>query len=446
MPEPALFTLPDPEPDTPPLPTRAVDARIVRPVRNQVQFVPQTLDELLPDDHPARAIWQALEQLDLAGFYHDIQALVDGPGRPATDPQVLLAVWLLATVEGIGSARQVARLCKEHAAYRWLCGGVPVNYHTLSDFRVGRQAQLDQLLTQLLASLMATDLVALQRVAQDGVRVRASAGAASFGRQPTLARCLAEAQAQVARLAQEREHPDPGVTRREQAARERAAREREARVRQALAYLPQVQASKARQRATYTAARSATVTEPRLSTTDPEARVMKMPDGGFRPAYNVELATDAAQGIIVGVAVTTAGGDAGQAAPLEAQVARRTGQHPQAYLMDGGFATHPDITTLERRGVSVYAPVPPPRTRPPAQRYAARPGDSAEVVRWRARMQTAAAQQVYRQRAATAEWTNAQLRQHGLTRFTGRGLAKVTAVVLWLAISHNLLRWAAVLS
>ena len=171
-----------------------------------------------------------------------------------------------------------------------------------------------------------------------------------------------------------------------------------------------------------------------------------MPDGGYRPAYNVELATDAAQGIIVGVAVTTAGGDAGQAAPLEAQVARRTGQHPQAYLMDGGFATHPDITTLERRGVSVYAPVPPPRTRPPAQRYAARPGDSAEVVRWRARMQTAAAQQVYRQRAATAEWTNAQLRQHGLTRFTGRGLAKVTAVVLWLAISHNLLRWAAVLS
>jgi transposase len=145
---------------------RPGDVRTVRPVRDQVQFVPQTLDELLPEDHPARAIWGLLEQLDLGGFYAEIAALVDGPGRPATDPQVLLAVWLLATAEGIGSARQVARLCTEHAAYRWLCGGVPVNYHTLSDFRVGRQAQLDDLVTQILASLLAARLVTLQQVAQ----------------------------------------------------------------------------------------------------------------------------------------------------------------------------------------------------------------------------------------------------------------------------------------
>ena len=184
MPDPTLFALPEAEPETPSPPTRPEHARLVRPVRDQVQFIAQTLDELLAEEHPARAIWQALERLDLAGFYADIQALVDGPGRPATDPRVLVAVWLLATAEGIGSARQVERLCREHAAYRWLCGGVPVNYHTLSDFRVGRQAQLDQLLTQLLASLMASNLVTLQRVAQDGLRVRASAGAGSFRRRP----------------------------------------------------------------------------------------------------------------------------------------------------------------------------------------------------------------------------------------------------------------------
>jgi len=446
MSEPTLFALPDPEPVPAEPPARLEDLRIVRPVRDQLQFVPQTLDDLIARDHPARAIWRLLEQLDLRGFYAEIAAVVDGPGRPATDPRVLLAVWLLATADGIGSARRLEQLCTEHAAYRWLCGGVPVNYHTLSDFRVGRQAQLDALLTQILATLMATNLVTLQRVAQDGVRVRASAGAASFRRRPTLERCRADAQAQVRRLAQEREHPDPGLTRREQAARARAAAEREARVRQALSYLPQLQASKARQRAHYSARRAAKVSEPRLSTTDPDARVMKLPDGGFRPAYNVELATDAAQGIIVGVAVTNAGGDAGQAAPMETQVEQRTGRHPQTYLMDGGFATRRDITSLERRGVPVYAPVRLPRNQPPAQRYAPRAGDSPEVGRWRQRMQTAAAQHLYRQRGATAEWTNAQLRQHGLTRFTVRGLVKVTAVVLWLAISHNLLRWAAVLT
>jgi len=446
MPEPTLFALPEAAPERVSPPTRPEEARVVRPVRDQVQFVPQTLDSLIPPTHPARAIWRLLEQLDLTGFYRDIQAVVERPGRPATDPQVLLALWLLATADGIGSARRLERLCSEHAAYRWVCGGVPVNYHTLSDFRVGRQAQLDDLLTQLLASLMATNLVTLQRVAQDGVRVRASAGAASFHRQTSLERCLTDAQRQVARLGYERDHPTPGVTRREQAARERAARAQEARVRQALDALPRVQATKARQQTTYTAERRARVSVPRLSTTDPEARVMKMPDGGFRPAYNVEVATDAAHGIIVGVAVTNAGGDAGQAAPMEAQVAERTGRHPQAYLMDGGFATHPDITILERRGVTVYAPVPPPRSHPPAQRFRPHVGDRPEVSQWRQRMSTATAQAVYRERAATAEWTNAQLRGHGLGQFTVRGLAKVTAVMLLLAISHNLLRWAAVLT
>ena len=445
MREPTLFAMPEPEPEPVPAPTRREEARLVRPVRDQVEFVPRTLEELVAPGHPARAIWRLLEGLDLGAFYGAIRATLDRPGRPATDPQVLLAVWLLGTVEGVGSARRLARLCAEHDAYRWLCGGVPVNYHTLADFRVAHQGALDDLLTQIVASLLAAGAVRLERVAQDGLRVRAYAGESSFRRKGALERCLQEAQAQVERLARERERPDPGVSGREQAARERAAREREARVRQALAYLPRTQATKARQRAKYSKAKRARVTEPRLSTTDPQARVMKMPDGGFRPAYNVELATDAAEGVIVGVAVTAAGVDAGQAAPMESQVLRRSGRHPQAYLMDGGFATRGDITTLERRGVPVYAPVRLPRNHPPEQRYAPRPGDSAEVGCWRRRMQTAAAQRVYRQRAATAEWANAQLRQHGLGRFTVRGLAKVTTVMLLVAISHNLLRWAAVL-
>jgi len=441
--EATLFELPEPEerPATPP--TRPQEARVLRPVREQLQWVAQDLEAILPQDHPARAIWGLLEDLDLSGFYGSIKAVLDRPGRPTTDPQVLLAVWLLGTVEGMGSARKLARLCQEHDAYRWLCGGVPINYHMLSDFRVAHQEALDDLLTQIVASLMAAGVVTLERVAQDGMRVRASAGASSFRRQERLEEYLKLARAQVERLAQEREHPDPRVSQREQGARERAAQEREQRVKQALEYLPQVQGAKGRQQRSLTKGKREKVTAPRASTTDPEARVMKMPDGGFRPAYNVELATDKDSGIIVGVGVTSQGTDGGQASPMEEQVVERTGQHPKEYLMDGGFATREDITTLEQRGVRVYAPVRVPRNKPEEERYRPRYGDSEEVVLWRERMATQEAKQVYRERGAVAEWTNAQVRQHGVSQFTVRGLVKVTTVMLLVAVAHNLLRWVA---
>ncbi len=443
MSEGTLFELPLVEEGVSAPPTRPEEARVLRPVRYQLQWLPRTLDEVLAEDHPARAIWGFLEKLDLSAFYGSIKATLDRPGRSTTDPQVLLAVWLLATVEGIGSARRLARLCQEHDAYRWLCGGVPINYHMLSDFRGAHPGALDELLTQIVASLTTAGTVTLERVAQDGMRVRASAGASSFRRQETLETHLEAARAQVERLAKEREHPDPGVNQRERAARERAARERVERVEQALDYLPQAQAAKKRQQQTQAIAKRAKVSAPRVSSTDPEARVMKMPDGGFRPAYNVELATDQAQGIIVGVTVIKEGTDAGQALPMEEQVVERTGRHPGAYLMDGGFATREDITALEERDVTVYAPVKLPKSKPEEERYQPRYGDSPQVVRWRQRMATEEAKAVYRQRGSTAEWANAQVSQHGVSRFTVRGVAKVTSVMLLVAVGHNLLRWAA---
>ncbi len=442
MTEPTLFELPAMEERAPARPTRREEARVLRPVRQQLQWLPRNLDEALAEDHSARAIWGLLEKLDLSAFYGSIKATLDRPGRPTTDPQVLLALWLLGTVEGVGSARRLSRLCQEHDAYRWLCGGVPINYHMLSDFRVAHQGALDELLTQIVASLLAAGAVTLERVAQDGMRVRASAGASSFRRQETLEKHLEEARAQVTRLAKEREHPDPGVSQREQAARERAARERVERVDQALGYLPQAQAAKERQQQTQAIAQRSKVTAPRVSATDPQARVMKMADGGFRPAYNVELATDQAKGIIVGVTVIGEGTDAGQALPMEEQVMERTGQHPGAYLMDGGFATREDITALEERDVTVYSPVRLPRNKP-EERYQPRYGDTPQVVQWRQRMATEEAKAVYRQRGSTAEWANAQVSQHGVSRFTVRGLAKVTSVMLLVAVGHNLLRWTA---
>lgn len=416
--------------------------RVVRPVRDQPEVTPRTLDDLVSEEHPVRAIWALLERLDLSAFYRDIRAVLDSPGRPASDPRVLLALWIAATVDGVGSARRLAELSEQHHAYRWLRGGVPLNYHLLADFRVVHQQALDDLLSQTIAVLLHGDLVTLRRVAQDGVRVRASAGAASFRRRASLEHCLVEARAQVARLA---EAAEPGVSRQQQAARERAARERLARVEAAIGELPAVEAIKAKQQRKLAKTKRERVTEARVSTTDPAVRVLKMADGGFRPALNVQVATDTDSRIIVGVQVTNHGSDGGLAAPLEQQVAERAGRHPDEYLIDGGLATRADITTLARRGVTVYAPVEQPRTQTSGRGPTdPRPDDSPEVAAWRARMGTTEAQVIYKERSSTAEWTNAQARtRHGLQQFSVRGVDKITSVMLLLAVSHNLLRWLA---
>jgi transposase len=409
--------------------------RVVTADRQQLELRPVDLESLLPPEHRARAIWAMVEGLDLTKFYETIIARGSEPGRPAIDPKVLVALWLYATSEGVGSARELARLCEAHDAYRWLGGGVGVNYHTLSDFRVGHEGALDALLTQVLAAMLHRGLVKLERVAHDGMRVRASAGAASFRREPSLRACLAAAEAQVAHVKQAAEHPLPGRNVRAQAAAVRAARERAKRVQQALAELPAVQAVKP------TAEKKA---QARVSTTDAEARVMKMGDGGFRPAYNVQLATTTDGRAIVGVQVTNCGSDQGQLEPMVEEIAQRTGTRPAEYLVDGGFVKLESITAAAAQGVTVYAPVPEPRT-PGSDRYAPKADDPPAVAAWRQRMGTDEAKAIYKERAATAETTNADCRTHrGLDRFNVRGHAKVLCVALWTAVAYNALRWIAV--
>jgi transposase len=405
----------------------------------------RNLDSLISEDHPVRAIWEYLQGLNLSAFYSSIRAFLDAPGRPASDPQVLLALWVYATVDGIGSARRLDRLCKEHDVYRWLCGGVPVDYHILADFRTSHQAALDKLLTEIIATMMNQKLVTLKQVAQDGTRVRAAAGGGSFHRKDSLEQCLLEAEEQVKKLSEERDHPDPEVSLRERTARERAARERTERVQAALRELPAVQPAKERQQRTKSKAERIKINEARVSTTDPEVRVMKMPDGGYRPAYNVQFATDVGSGVIVGASVVNEGSDAGQAETMEAQVKKRSGVHPEAYLIDGGYAQRDTITTLTQRQIEVYAPLRPPRTTTSGrERSSPRRDDSPEVIAWRQRMETEESKERYKLRAATAEWANAQVRCHGLTRFIVRGLSNALSVVLLTAIAHNLLRWMAV--
>ncbi len=397
--------------------------------RRQVTLRIASLDDLLAAVHPARLVWRFVEGLDLGALHAGIRSVAGHRGHPAADPKILVSLWLYATLRGVGSARELARLCRDHVAYQWLCGGVSMNHHTLSDFRTGHAQWLDATLTASVAVLLHQGVVTLERVAQDGMRVRASAGAASFRRGPSLHRCRQEAAAQVAALKAELAADPAAGTRRRQAARQRAAAERAARVEAALAALPQVAAQRRR---------NGSKGEARASTTDPEARVMKMADGGFRPAYNVQFAADTGSQVVVGVAVSAHGSDQPALEPMVGQIAARYARLPGDYLVDGGFVALERIERLSEQGVTLYAPPPTPRNgRDPA---AALDTDSPAIAAWRARMQTEAGQCVYRDRAATIECVNAQARNRGLTRLAVRGLTKVRAIALWHALAHNLAR------
>jgi transposase len=393
-----------------------------------------SLDAMLAEDHQARVVWEYVEGLDLTCLYDSIRAVEGRPGRDPIDPQILMALWLYATLDGVGAARELDRLCEAHAAYKWICGGVSVNYHTLSDFRTANVELLDRLLTQSVAGLMLEGLVTMNRVAQDGMRVRANAGSSSFRRGETLKRLEQEAQEQVETLRKELQDDPAAANKRQRAARERARRERQERIARARQEFSKVEQAK----------RPDKKDKARASTTDPEARFMKMGDGGMRPAVNVQFATDTESRIITGVDVGNVGGDMGLMSPMIEQHKDRHGQSPGEMLVDGGFASREDIDSASRAEppTVVYAPVQKSRKEEGKNCYERQPADTDAVAQWRQRMSTPEAKEIYKQRASTAEWSNAMARNRGMQQFLVRGLEKVKAVVLWFALAHNLVRAA----
>jgi transposase len=393
--------------------------RLLRAERRQVELQAVSLDELIGPEHLARLVWQMVQRFDLTGLLDRVEARAGTPGHPQTDPAILVALWLYATLDGVGSARELARLCDQHHAYRWLCGGVSTNHHTLSDFRVGHADWLDGELSRGLASLMAAGEVSLDSVAHDGMRVRAAAGTGSFRRKPRLEQFLTAANARVAALKIELTG-DPDRRSRGEAAVERAARERLARVEAALAALPQAEARKKRNKGNPEQAR--------VSTTDAAARVMKMPDGGFRPAYNVQFAAETQHGLVAAVAVTTSGADQDALDDMHAKVTQTYGQAPCNWLVDGGYVSQDGIEAVAARGSKLHAPLGDVLAK----------CDSPPIVAWRERMQSEAGKLLYRMRGQTIEWVNAGARNRGLYGVLVRGVQKVRAIALWHAMAHNL--------
>ena len=445
--------------------------RFQAPLRTQRGWEETELDGLLGADHRARIVWAFVQSLDLQPFYRLIRSVEAGAGRPAIDPAILMTLWLYATAEGVGSARALAKLCVSHDAYRWICGGVSVNYHALSDFRTAHGERLDVLLTQSVAALMDEGIVSLERVSQDGVKVRASAGAASFRGKERLEECLRQAKEQVETLKRELTEDPGATTARQAAARTRAAREFEERVQRAIAArlaLEQLRTKEAgskkdedppeggattqetarepdSQEKKGGARKKAEKKQPRASTTDAEARVMKMADGGFRPGLNTQFSTDTKSQIVVGVEVDNCANDFSHLEPMLEQLEGRYGVRVPEALVDGGYSALPEIDAVTDKGTVIYAPtrVKKPTKNPEiANPHLRRPKDSKAVGDWRVRMGTAEAKAIYKERASTSECVNALARNRGLRQYCVRGIAKVKSVMLWFALTHNLLRAA----
>jgi transposase len=436
--------------------------RLRTPERRQVELRAVCLDELLAPDHRARFVWAFVEKLDLTALYAAIKAVEGHPGHPTADPRLLLALWLYATLEGVGSARELDRLCCEHIGFQWLCGGVSLNPVTLGTFRVAHGAVLEQLLIDGFAAMLQSGQASLERIAQDGMRVRAWAGAASFRRRASLERCRAAAAARLAELRAELD-ADPGALSRRQAAqRQRAARERQHRVEAALAALDQLAdtrrpsgepahdtpppapgtddqaAGSGPAKAAGAGAPKRGRGEPRASTTDAAARVMKMADGGFRPAFNLGLATDPRSGLIAAVTLDNVGSDMGKLVAMSDKLVHDYARRPAEHLADGGFVALAEIERLAGADVLVFAPVPKPRAAG-RERHAPLAGDGPGVAAWRVRMGGAEAKAIYKERAATAACVNGQCRNRGLWRFGVRGLVKAKAVALLHALAHNMM-------
>ncbi|HMA13206.1 MAG TPA: IS1182 family transposase, partial [Kiloniellaceae bacterium] len=406
-------------------------------VRTQIEFQQSSLDDLLSSDHRVRQVWDYVEELDLSVLYGRVQTTVSSSGRPAIDPAILVSLWLYATLEGVGSARLLDRLCKSDSAYLWLLGGVSVNYHTLSDFRSEAGPVLDELLSQSLTGLIAAGLVDVRTLAVDGMKMQSLASGRSFKSAGRLAELHRATVATVRKLRAEIEE-DPAASERRLKARQLAAAEdRERRLRRARKAQAKIEGR--REEAADEQRRKEQRKdhkEARASTSDPDARIMKMGDGTYRPAYNVQVKTTVDGAHIVGLSVTDRGADYGLLTPALDEIKRRYGVTPQRALADGGYVSKADIEILHERGVELFCP---PRNSKGDPRQPRR-GDGPGTIAWRQRMATDQAQAIYRRRFAT-ERPHAHMRNHGLRRLLVRGIDKVKAVVLWHVHAFNFLQF-----
>lgn len=467
--------------------------------RTQLLLRPVIVEELIAQDHPARAIWEFVGRLDLTAYTSQVRSMAGAPGRPAWDPRLLVSLWIYSYSRGVSSARAIERLCAHDPGYQWLTGMESISAHTVSDFRVSHAAALRDLFVQVLALLSAEGLITLERVMQDGTRIRAAAASSGFRTKSRIDEYLDQARATVEALDAVSEE---AASRQQQRAQQRAVREQRERLEAALKEFDKLAAAKSR--------------VDRVSTTDPDARVMRQADGGSAPSYNVQVVTDAAHGLIVDIAATQAGSDQRQLSPAMDRVETSLQQTPRQVVVDGGYISSDNIVAMAERGIDLLGPDPSGATTagnrqksyahrsvtaeyeslrfrydaaadvywcPQGQRltydakesrggtmhyrYKAakavcdachakpwccprtRHGRSVErldplpaIAAFRDKMQTEEARTIYKTRSQIAEFPNLWMKTKlGLRQFRVRRLAKVCLESLWAALTYNIQQW-----
>lgn len=414
----------------------ACKPRLNSPIRNQVEMIMKSLDESLPKDHIARDIWKYVNSLNLSILLKQIRSVEGNAGRPATDPKIYLALWLLGTIKGISSARVLEEYSQEHIAFKWICGGVKVNYHSLSDFRSFQGEQLDELLSQSVAILANNEIISLEVVSQDGMRVRASAGRSSFKKEKSIQMNLELAKMYLSDLKEEAEKNPGACKTRLEAAQKRSAEEKAKNLENALAELKEIRKSKIRGgKTSLDQVKQTDLENAKASITDSDARIMKMADDGYRPAYNVQFATTVKGKAIIGVDVAKTGSDQKQTLRMIKQVENKYGIVPTKWLQDGGYKNLNELKKIGKRykNCKIYMPLPEKDGSKDKKNL-----DSKEINEWRERMSTEEAQSIYKKRAETSEFVNAQSRNRGLQQFMVRTLPKVKCVALIYAIVQNM--------
>src|ERR1700692_1196696 len=297
------------------------------------------VDRLVDEDHRARAIWTLVGRLDLSPFYRAIESSTEEGGRPAFDPQLLISLWVYAYSQGIGSAREVARRCAYDPAFQWLTGWEEVNYHTLADFRVEKQQELDELFTQVLAALSQEGLITLEQVMQDGTKIKAQASSRSYCQEGTIREHLERARRRVAEMGDPRNEESSPKAKQAQV---RARRQQQERLESALEELQKWQARKSGEKAKK---------KTRVSSSDPQARAMHQPDGGLALSYNAQISTDEEQARLRGGAVTQEPNDSGQLLPAVDRLEQRLEKKPQQMVADSGYTTRENIEKMAGREI-----------------------------------------------------------------------------------------------
>jgi transposase len=459
---------------------------------NRAQLVFRTIDveRLIPAEHPARAVWEFMGKVDLSAFETSIQAYEGGRGRAAYEPRLLLSLWVYAYSRGEWSGREISRLCETDPAYQWLTGMKPVNYHSLTDFRVQHEVALRQLFTQILAVLSQVGLVNLERVMNDGTKIRTQASKHSLRRKEKITEHLQAAREQVAAMEQAASAAESG---RAVKAQQRALRERKQRLAGAWAEFDKLQPQKGKTLL--------------VSESEPEARKMKQADGGYAPCYNVQLSTEQSHGIIVGVGLGQSAADYQELDPAVQRIEENLGK-PKQLVVDGGYLSGTNLLQMQARGIELITPVNDSREQlqrrgiaPEFGRAAFRYDEAqncfqcpagasltykqkeqrggqvryryqapaavcqacpwkpqccpqtngrsldrydhdAEMVAHLAKMQTPAVREIYKQRGQTAEFPIAWIKEKlGLRRFHVRGMLKAELETIWAAATYNIQQW-----